>query len=646
MLEEGRSYSGYERNSAFLNLGPSANGAPRYADVSGACGLDALDDGRSIGVTDWDFDGRLDFWITNRTAPRLRLQHNQSQTKNAFVAIHLLGSSVGARVRLSIDGIPRVRTVRAGHGFLAQSSSWLHFGLPHGATITSAEVRWPGSSNYEPIHGLNTGRFHTLSKGQPQAQVWQPPQNPSLEEAQSITPPSQRARIVMASPLPFPAASYRTLEGEERSISTDNQPMLINLWASWCRPCLTELQEWQTHRPELDAVGLRVLALSVDDMDAPLTERQETAHAFLRKQAITLEAGLATPEFLETLEVAGRALIDKFESLPIPSSLLIDAQGRVNFIYQGPIHAEQLLHDVAQLDAPAKVRHEAASHFPGTWIDSPWPATPTVMIDKFMSFGRPEAAKAYLDTFTATADPRAQQDLAESYYLVANELRIQKREPEAIQAYQRAQTLAPHKYLVRLELGTLLFKHRRYAEALPHLADAVRAQPGNDNTRKMLALAYVQTNRHRDAVPHFEDLVQANAQDGHAHLWLGHSLKRTNRPEEAVLHLRRALQLIPNSELAANELAWILATHQDDTIRKPKESLTLAQRAIKLAGQPRAGILDTLAAAQAANGDFDAAIETATQALKLAQTSGTSTLAGAVQRRIKHYQRGQPYMEP
>ncbi len=646
MLEEGRSYSGYERNSAFLNLGAAADGTPRYADVSGACGLDTLDDGRSIGVTDWDFDGRLDFWITNRTAPRLRLQQNRSVTKNTFVGIRLLGQAIGARVRLTVNGKPHVRTVRAGQGFLAQSSAWLHFGLPQDATITRAEVRWPGQSEYQAIEGLRAGQFFTLTKGQRNAQAWQAPQQPILHDAKPITPPSQRARIVMASPLPFPATSYQSFRGEARPLLTHAQPMLVNLWATWCHPCLTEMQEWNAHQAALNDAGLHILALSVDDVDAPLSERQQTVQRFLNKHALTLETGLATTDFLETLEVAGRALLDKFETLPIPSSLLIDTQGRAAFLYKGPVSSEQLLQDVAKLGAPDEARHLAAAHFPGTWMESPWPATPTVMIDKFMSFGKPTAAKRYLDTFTSSTDQRAQQDLSESYYLVANELRIQKRELEAIRAYERAHALAPHKHLVRLELATLLFKHRRYGKAVPHLAASLRTDLGNANTRKMLALSLVQTNRSPEAVPHFEILAQATPGDGNAHLWLGHSLKRAGQPDKALIHLRQALRILPNAELAANELAWILATSTQDEIRNPQEALIFAQRALESAGQPRAGILDTLAAAQAANGDFAAAAKTATHALKLAEAAGNATLANAVQQRLILYQQRQPYREP
>ena len=73
LLREGRSFSGNERNCAYLNC----RRAP-FANVSAATGLDFPDDGRGIAVSDWDQDGDLDLWIRNRTGPRLRLMLNQS----------------------------------------------------------------------------------------------------------------------------------------------------------------------------------------------------------------------------------------------------------------------------------------------------------------------------------------------------------------------------------------------------------------------------------------------------------------------------------------------------------------------------------------------------------------------------------------
>ncbi|MFN0128963.1 MAG: ASPIC/UnbV domain-containing protein [Verrucomicrobiales bacterium] len=652
MLEEGKSYSGFEANSAFLNLGIAADGTPRFADVSGACGLDHLDDGRAIGVVDWDFDGKQDFWITNRTAPRLRFQQNRSTTGNQFVALKLRGETnrlaIGARVTLTLQGsgARRIRTVRAGEGFLAQSSTWVHFGLAAGEAVGKVEVRWPGGAT-ETIGGIQSGRFHTVDQGSGRANPWQPPSDHALTEV--ATPvnatTSQQARIVMASRLPFPNSRFTALDGSAQPIASDGKPLLINLWATWCAPCLVEMKDWAAEAKALQSAGLGVLALSVDEVGAEAEARLKTVSPFLARLSFPFTAGLATTDFLETLEVAGRAQIDKFESFPVPSSILLDPQRRMAVIYKGPVTVEQLKRDVALLGATAATLHAEAAHFPGYWIEGPWPATPTVMIDKFMSFGKPAAAKAYLDAFTVSADERANHGLAESYFLVASELRNQGNDREALAAYARTLQLNPRKTRARLEAGTLLFKIQRFAEALPHLAAVVEAQPDVDNTRKMLAMALLQTRQYPDAVEQLSHLARKNPTDALGRMWFGHALVRAGRAAEAEAHLRESLRLQPNSYLAANELAWLLATHPSDHIRKPDEALRLAQSAATATSHKQPRILDTLAAAQAAKGDFAAALTTIDGALKLAEHARDQGTLADLQSRRTSYQRRIPWRE-
>lgn len=640
MLEEGRSYSGFERNSAFLNIGSAPDGSPRYADISGACGLDLLDDGRSIGIVDWDYDGKLDFWVTNRNGPRLRLQHNRSETKNSFVALKLLGANaVGARVTFTVNGKPRVRTVRAGHGFLAQSSTWLHVGLKEGEQVTKVDLRWPQSqSQTQTVTGITPGHFFTLKHGEGSAQRWRPPNPAPLPTAPAQKRASQQSRTVMASRLPLPAATYTTLDGSTQPLQSLGEPLLLNLWATWCAPCLSEMQEWTTHKDRLIQSGVRVVALSVD-------EDKSRVRPFLKKIGFPFVAGFANPTLLETLEVAGRAQIDKFESFPIPSSILLDRQGRIAIVYKGAVSADQLVKDAKLLDAAPKTLHAEAVHFPGFWIDGPWPATPTVMIDKFMSFGNPEAAKSYLDAFTVASDKRANQGLAESYFLVASELRLQRNEAAALTAYAKALELDPHKTRIHLEMGTIHFKNRRFAEAVPHLGAAVQAHPDVHNTRRMLSLALIQSRLYEEAVPHLAHLVRTTPNDSKAHLWLGHALIRVRKASDAVYHFRTSLRLEPKSIIAANELAWLLATHSSSKIRNPKEALALASKAAADTKAANAGILDTLAAAQAAAGDFDAAMATIDQAIMLAKESKDQKLLGDLQRRQGIYKQKRPYRE-
>ena len=95
-----------------------------------------------------------------------------------------------------------------------------------------------------------------------------------------------------------------------------------------------------------------------------------------------------------------------------------------------------------------------------------------------------------------------------------------------------------------------------------------------------------------------------------------------------------------------NNLAWILATHEDAQIRDGAEALRLARRACELTRHELPGHLDTLAAAYGEAGQFDQAVKTIEKAIQLALTGGKEEMAKDFRRRLALYKAKLPYHEP
>jgi len=148
-----------------------------------------------------------------------------------------------------------------------------------------------------------------------------------------------------------------------------------------------------------------------------------------------------------------------------------------------------------------------------------------------------------------------------------------------------------------------------------------------------------------DAIYHFRRAVEIDPLRALYHYNLASALARSGKTKEATKHLREALHLNRNYIPAISNLARILATHPDSTIHNADESLGLAKRAAQLTGHRSVGVLDTLAAAWAANGYFDQAAATAKKALWVASMTNEQQLINSITEQLELYQQGKPYYE-
>ena len=104
-------------------------------------------------------------------------------------------------------------------------------------------------------------------------------------------------------------------------------------------------------------------------------------------------------------------------------------------------------------------------------------------------------------------------------------------------------------------------------------------------------------------------LIQPN--DADCHTVLAIALDEKGQSAEAIKHYEKALEISPQSVSALNNLAWLLATGSNASLRNGARAIELARQADQLSGGTNALVLRTLAAAYAEAGQFGKAIESA-----------------------------------
>jgi tetratricopeptide (TPR) repeat protein len=219
------------------------------------------------------------------------------------------------------------------------------------------------------------------------------------------------------------------------------------------------------------------------------------------------------------------------------------------------------------------------------------------------------------------------------------------REDEAVARFREALRIEPRwaPAHVRLALSLDRLGERDAAEA--HLREALRLRPNDARTHSNLGLLLAKSGRIGASRDAFQQALRLDPSYAPAHLHLAIGLELAGRHAEAIERLSEALRLDPRLDAAANNLAWLLATGQDETLRDPERALEIARDLAAQAPEPSPGLLDTLAAAQAAAGDFDAAVHTLERALELADTAGDTGLRAALSERLRLYRAGVPYRE-
>lgn len=124
-----------------------------------------------------------------------------------------------------------------------------------------------------------------------------------------------------------PALRLPDLQGRPQDLAQwRGQPLLINYWASWCGPCLKELPDLQRFATaQQGRNGVRVLGIAQDQAAAAAQLQQRLALTF--------------PQLVEEDGPPGSAAAFGNRHGTLPFSVLLDAQGRILAVHNGPLQA-------------------------------------------------------------------------------------------------------------------------------------------------------------------------------------------------------------------------------------------------------------------------------------------------------------------
>jgi tetratricopeptide (TPR) repeat protein len=172
----------------------------------------------------------------------------------------------------------------------------------------------------------------------------------------------------------------------------------------------------------------------------------------------------------------------------------------------------------------------------------------------------------------------------------------------------------------------------------------------NDVAHASLADLLLKRDCVDEAISHSEEALRIHPQNGSAHDTLALALFRRGRVKEAVAHWKKSLEIRADSMNAQANLAWVLATSPDASLRDGAKAIELAKKILKRADQPNdvntVIVLRTLAAGYAESGRFSESIETAQQALQLAIAQDNFPLTKDLQSNIANYRRNIPLRDP
>jgi tetratricopeptide (TPR) repeat protein/peroxiredoxin len=573
-------WSGYERNVFYAN-----NRDGTFSDISGAIGLDFVEDGRSFAVADFDNDGRQEVFLKNRNGPQLRILKNVMEALPPSIAFRLRGTksnrdAIGAAVMIETEVGRQARMLQAGSGFLSQHSKEVFFGLGKAKGPVRASIGWP-SGMVQEFRDLPMNHRVWVTEGSAEVRVepfkvqtWKfrrdPVDQTKPQEAELLP---TAAETWLLAPVDTPDFSLPDLAGNSHTLSSlRGKPALLNFWVKQSAQCLEDLGNFKGLHARWAAQGLQLVTVNVDD-----ESETESLRALARDRQLTFPILRGSDDVAAIYDILYRYLFDRHRDMSLPTSFLINDKGEIVKVYQGPVVTEHVEQDFRHIPQTVGERLARALPFPGV--------TDTVEFGRnYLSYGSVFFQRDYLDQAEASFRIALRDDptSAEALYGIGSVCLNQQRNAEARDLFARAVKLSPA-YPDTLpnawnNLGILATREGRTDDAVEYFQKALQLSPGHLIALDNLGNAHRQLKQWDEARAAFERALNASPTDPEANYGLGMVYAQIDDTERASEYLHKALQARPVYPEALNNLGilYLKTQRRDQAVASFEESIRVA----------------------------------------------------------------------
>lgn len=249
----------------------------------------------------------------------------------------------------------------------------------------------------------------------------------------------------------------------------------------------------------------------------------------------------------------------------------------------------------------------------------------------------------------------------------------------ALEHYRMALAITPDNLAALNNMGTALANNGKVEQAIACFRKSLQIDPASKVTLYNLGVALASNGETEEAIAQYRKALAIDPAFADVHLSLGNALRKSGHIDEAIAQLREVLKIKPDHPAAystlgliffqqghlqeaidcwqrtlaiqpdqtdvQNNLAWLLATTPEASLRDGAKATALAERANHLTGGGNLRVMRTLAAAYAEAGRFGDAAATGRRAMELGAAQKDQELTKALEREIKLYDSKMPLRE-